>query len=200
MTFEQMAAFNVVLLVAIASPGPALLFAIRTTLSAGRRAGISTGLGLGLMAATWTLMALLGLDAVFRLFPWAYMAAKTAGAAYLLYIAFQMWRGARADVSENTRLVQHSFRQGFMINLLNPKSVLFAGAVLVVVFPAEISLAEKTLVALNHLIVEFSFYTALAFWMSTQAVRRRYLRAKVYIDRAASVILGALGLRLLVDR
>ena len=60
MTFGQLLAFNIALLVAIASPGPALPMAIRTTLSGGRRAGVAVGAGLGLMAATWTLMALLG--------------------------------------------------------------------------------------------------------------------------------------------
>ena len=61
MTIGQLLAFNLALLVAIASPGPALPIAIGTTLSGGRSAGIAVGAGLGLMAATWTLMALLGL-------------------------------------------------------------------------------------------------------------------------------------------
>lgn len=200
MTFEQLLAFNIALLAAIASPGPALLVALRTTLSAGRKAGIAMGCGLGLMAASWTLMALLGLEAVFSLFPWAYAAAKTAGALYLIYIAWKMWAGAREDIAADNRPVRHAFRQGFLINLLNPKSVLFAAAVLVVVFPAQMSLAENALVALNHLAVEILFYTALAFGMSRQVVGRRYLRAKLYLDRGASLVLGALGLRLLFSR
>lgn len=58
MTLAQLAAFNVTLLAAMFSPGPALLVAVQTNRSAGRRAGIAVGCGLGLMAATWTLMAL----------------------------------------------------------------------------------------------------------------------------------------------
>ena len=200
MTIEHLLAFNIALLVAIASPGPALLVAIRTTLSAGRGAGIAIGGGLGLMAATWTLAALLGLETVFRLFPWAYATAKLAGAAYLLYIAYKLWRGARNTVGAQARPANRAFRQGFLINLLNPKSVLFAAAVLIVVFPAEMSAVENAAVVLNHLVVELLFYTALAFGMSTEAVRRTYLRAKIYIDRTASVVLGALGLRLFVSR
>jgi len=200
MTIEHVLAFNIALLVAIASPGPALLVAIRTTLSAGRGAGIAIGGGLGLMAATWTLAALLGLETAFRLFPWAYATAKLAGAAYLLYIAYKLWRGARNTVGAQARPANRAFRQGFLINLLNPKSVLFAAAVLIVVFPAEMSAVENAAVVLNHLVVELLFYTALAFGMSTEAVRRTYLRAKIYIDRTASVVLGALGLRLFVSR
>ena len=44
------------------------------------------GAGLGLMAATWTLMALLGLGIVFELFPAVYVTARIAGAGYLLYL------------------------------------------------------------------------------------------------------------------
>jgi threonine/homoserine/homoserine lactone efflux protein len=69
MSLGHLIAFNVALLAAILSPGPAFLIAVKTTLSAGRKAGIAVGGGLGLMASTWTLLALLGLDAVFVLFP-----------------------------------------------------------------------------------------------------------------------------------
>jgi threonine/homoserine/homoserine lactone efflux protein len=197
---ENLIAFNFALLVAIISPGPAFLVAVRTTLSAGRRAGVAIGCGLGMMAAAWTLMALLGLDAIFTLFPWAYAAAKTVGALYLITIAWRMWKGARDPIGEQTAPVSHAFRRGILINLLNPKSVMFAAAVLVVVFPPDLTAAEDAIVVANHFAIEVAFYTTLAYFMSTPAVSRRYLRAKVYLDRTASVVLGALGVRLLSGR
>ena len=93
MTWAQLVTFNVVLIVAIASPGPAMLMATQTSLSAGRTAGIAVGAGLGLMAAIWTMMALLGFGVVFELFPFLYVGAKAVGAAYLLYIAFRIRPG-----------------------------------------------------------------------------------------------------------
>ncbi len=50
------------------------------------------------------------------------------------------------------------------------------------------------MIVANHLLVEIVFYTTLVFCMSTQAVAARYMRARLYIDRAAASILGALGL------
>ena len=123
MTVEQLIAFNLALLVAIASPGPALLIAIQTTLSSGRVGGIAVGCGLGLMASLWTLMALLGLETVFRMFPWAYAGARVLGALYLIFIAWRMWRGAREKIASEARPGRHLFRQGLLINALNPKSV-----------------------------------------------------------------------------
>lgn len=199
MTIEHIMAFNIALLAAIASPGPALLVAVRTTLGAGRVAGVAIGCGLGMMAAIWTLMALLGLEGVFQLFPWAYTAAKITGALYLIYIAWKTWKGARKAIDGKAQPAGHAFRDGFLINLLNPKSVFFAAAVLIVIFPAGMEPIEKGFVVLNHLALELVFYTGLAFVMSTEAVSTQYLRTKPYLDRFAAVVLGALGLRLLLS-
>jgi len=197
---QHLLAFNLALLVAIASPGPALLVAIRTNLGSGRRSGLAVGLGLGLMAATWTFMAILGLDSIFRLFPWLYATVKVAGAAYLLYVAFKMWRGARSPIDVTAQKTQHAFWSGLLVNFLNPKAVLFSAAVLIVIFPGKLSLSDGAILVTNHMLVESGFYTALAFVLSTKAISTRYLQAKVYIDRFAAVVLGGLGARLLFVR
>ena len=80
MSPESLIAFNLVLLAALASPGAAMLFVIKTTVSSGRMTGIMTGLDLGSAAACWTLAAFLGLESLFSLFPWAYTALKIGGA------------------------------------------------------------------------------------------------------------------------
>ncbi|MGB1207865.1 MAG: LysE family translocator [Paracoccaceae bacterium] len=200
MTVEHIIEFNIALCAALASPGPALLVAIQTTLSSGRRAGIAVGCGLGTMAAIWTLLALLGLETVFRAFPWAYVAAKLLGALYLLYIAWGLWRGAHDAITSQDQPTQRAFRQGVLINALNPKSVLFGAAVLIVIFPSGMTLWENAGIVLNHLGIEVVFYTALAIGMSTEAVKKRYLRAKAVMDRTAAIILGGLGVRLLLSR
>jgi len=201
MTALDLLAFNAALAAALLSPGPALLFALRSSLADGRAAGIAAGLGLGAVAAGWTLAALMGLEAVFTLFPWAYTALRTGGAAYLLWIAWQTWRAARLPVAEApARPRGRAFLDGALINLGNPKSVLFAASVLVVVFPKGLSATEIALIALNHLAVEWVFYTVFALALSGAPARRAYLGAKPWIDRAAALLLGALGLKLLTDR
>lgn len=200
MSFDHLLVFNLALLAAIMSPGPALLIAVQTTLSAGRRAGMAVGAGLGLMAATWTAAALLGLEVVFAAAPWAVVLVKTAGAVYLIYVAFMMWRGARAPIAATPQPAHKAFRTGLMINILNPKSFLFSAAVLVVIFPADMSLLARSAVVVNHLAIELTFYVLLALAMSTPTVRAAYLGAKFYIDRCAAVVLGAVGLRLLFSR
>ncbi len=152
--------------------------------------------GLG-MASAWTLLALLGLDSLFKLFPWFYVVAKILGAFYLIYIAWNTWKGASRPIDGVAKPALHAFRDGVLVNLLNPKSVLFAAAVLVVIFPPDISLVEKGVIAANHLLVEILFYTVLAVSMNTGAVRKSYLSAKALLDRIAAVVIGALALRIL---
>jgi threonine/homoserine/homoserine lactone efflux protein len=167
----------------------------------GRRAGIATAAGLAVMAALWTLMALLGLQGLFTIFPWAYAVLKALGAAYLLYIAWTTWRGAdRRLTDDHAPSNRRMFLQGMLINLGNPKSVIFAAAVLLVIFPPQLSAGDKAVIFLNHLAVELTVQPLLAVLLSTGLVRRRYLAAKPVLDRIAAAVLGALGLRLLLQR
>jgi threonine/homoserine/homoserine lactone efflux protein len=200
MTTTQLLAFNLTLLAALAAPGPALLYALRQSIAGGFLAGAITGAGLATMAALWTGAALLGLNAVFAVVPWAYLTLKTAGAIYLIWIATQLWRHAKDPVSDSARPGARAFFGGVLVNAANPKSVLFAGAVLVVIFPPDMTLAQKGLIVLNHLTVELIAYTLFAACLSSGPARAGYLRLKPVIDRTASVILGALGLRLLFGR
>lgn len=200
MTPETFLAFNLALFVAILSPGPALLVTLQTALSSGRSAGILTTVGLGMVAGLWTLAALLGLDAIFTAFPAAYGIVKAVGAGYLIWIAWKTWRAARASVGTAAATRGSAFRRGVMVNLTNPKSVLFSGAVLVVIFPPGLSGGEIALIALNHWVMEVVVYGAIVFVVTTPPARRRYLALKPAFDRIAALILGGLGVRLLADR
>ncbi|MFD1509741.1 LysE family translocator [Lacimonas salitolerans] len=200
MEAAHLLAFNVTLLAAMASPGPALLFALRQTVRGGFWTGVATGAGLGLMAAAWTGAALLGLAALFALVPWLYLAMKLAGAAYLLWIAYHIWRDASKPVADSAQPGRRAFVGGLLVNLANPKSVLFAASVLVVIFPPDLSVAQKALIVGNHLVVELAVYTLFAGLLSTRRARDGYLRLKPIFDRIAAGVLGLLGLRLLMSR
>jgi threonine/homoserine/homoserine lactone efflux protein len=143
----------------------------------------------------------MGLAALFGLVPWLYAAMKLGGAAYLIYLAISMWRSARQPLDAAPgRAQRQAFRNGVIVNLANPKSVLFAGAVIVVIFPAGLSATDSLLIVANHFAVEICVYSAMAFCLSTAPARAAYLRIKTHADRIAACILAALGLRLLLER
>ena len=200
MSVAHLLAFNAALLAALLSPGPALLVTVRAAVTGGRTAGIAVGLGLGTMAALWTLAALLGLDTVFTIAPWSYVALKVMGGGYLIWLAVQAWRSAGDDLEPTEISQARSFVSGLLVNFANPKSVLFAAAVLVVIFPPDLSLGESLLVAANHVAMEWVFYTLVAVTLSSDAVAKRYFRLKPVFDRVSGLMLGGLGLRLILDR
>jgi len=195
----QLIAFNVALIAAILSPGPAMLFSLQTSLHHGRKSGIVAGLGLGFMAATWTLLALLGVNSLFALFPWAFAIFKVAGALYLIYIAWKTWMGATKAIVAEERPKSSHFKSGLLVNLANPKSVLFAAALIVVIFPVELSGFEKLLVIVNHFLVECIAYGLFAFLITTKSVSDKYLRAKTIIDRCSATVLAGLAVPLLFN-
>ncbi len=197
---SDLIAFNAVLFVALISPGAAMLFITRITLSAGRASGIATGIGLGTAAALWTLAALFGLEAVFKLFPWTYTVLKIGGAAYLIWIAIQTWRHARSAVKEAPKPRGRAILAGLLLNLGNPKSMLFAAAVIVVIFPKGMTGNDIALIVVNHWVLELAFYTVFATLLSAPSVRRGYLKLKPVLDRIAATVLGALGLRLILEK
>lgn len=200
MTIEDLIAINIVLFLSMLSPGPAFLMIARQTLAEGFASGVKTGFGLGLVASFWTMTALIGLDRLFDLFPMIYSTAKAVGALVLIYFAFTMWRGATDQIAEKPVILKNPILLGMFTNAINPKSVLFASSVLLVVFPQGMPIFDNAVIVINHLMMEIVMYTILAYGLSQKAIGSGYQAAKLYLDRIFASLLAGLGIRLLMDR
>ncbi|MCF2872822.1 LysE family transporter [Octadecabacter sp. G9-8] len=193
-------AFNLTLIASMLVPGPALLYALRQSIAGGFAMGAATGFGLATMATSWTLAALLGLEALFVAFPYAFVALKVIGALYLMWIAFGLWRNASAPMSTETSQHRRAFVGGLLINLANPKSVLFSASVVVVIFPPGLTAADIGLILANNFAIEAGGYLCFAALLATPPARSGYLKLKPVFERVAAMVLGLLGLRLLFSR
>src|SRR5258706_2936038 len=117
------------------SPGPSFLLIARTAVSASRADGLAAALGMGVGGIVFAVAALLGLRALFSALPLLYTALKLAGGAYLLYLGYRIWRGAKepleVDVVRTTaapRRLKRSFLLGLATQVSNPKTaVVYAG-------------------------------------------------------------------------
>lgn len=126
--------FIAALVVAIA-PGPDNLFVLAQSATHGTRAGICVICGLCTGIAVQTTLLIVGVSALIAASPVAFFVLQCCGAAYLLYLAyksFQVRAGVvkideRRETRESSGL---SFRKlylrGIIMNLTNPKAVLFA--------------------------------------------------------------------------
>ena len=178
--------------VALATPGPALISITQKSIAQGRRPALLFGLGLGFGATSWVLASMLGLGIIFHRFPVLITAMTLLGGGYLIYTAWAIWRGADAPLEETT--TANGFWAGYLLNVSNPKPILFFAALFLSVFPEPFTLASGAVVYLSMLALELSFFTAVALTLTTPTIRARALRAKPVIDRAAALVIGALGL------
>ncbi len=134
LTATELGWFALAALVLVLTPGPNMIYCISRTLSQGRRAGMVSLAGVLLGFVAHLLAATLGLSAVLLAVPVAFTAIKLAGAAYLLWLAWQAVRPGSAGPFETRALPADSsarlFRMGLVTNLLNPKVALFCMALL----------------------------------------------------------------------
>ncbi|WP_373506372.1 LysE family transporter [Aestuariivirga sp.] len=185
-------------LLAVISPGPSFLITARTAVARSRLDGVKVALGLTAGTVIWSSAALLGLNAVFHAMPMLFMAMKMAGALFLLWIAWQIFRHAKDPIAmDGADATGNPFMRGFLTQLANPKVVVFFGSIFIAMLPASVplwmTLALIAIVSFN----ELWWYTVVALFFGSGPVRSFYLRAKAWIDRITGLFLGALGLRLL---
>ena len=109
-----------------------MLYVLSRSVGQSRAAGLASALGLGLGGMLLSVATALGLAVIFAEFDWLVLALRYVGSAYLVWLGVGMIRGARAS-AQVTFDVQHVSRnsffviiwQGVLVELLNPKTVLF---------------------------------------------------------------------------
>jgi len=131
-------AFLVAMFVMAITPGPANLFAIATGMERGKGAALVSVLGMNTATLVWFTGSALGLGALIVAFPKAFHVLALAGAAYLVWLGLKsLWAGIRnvenhasATVRAKGRAGRSAFFDGFMVQIANPKILLFFSAVL----------------------------------------------------------------------
>lgn len=190
---------------AVISPGPSLVVVARTAALHSRRAALGNALGFTLGTFIWATCALLGLALVFEALPWLYATMKIAGAGFLIYLAWKVWRGASesvqwsADEAVSVPGFWRSVRLGLMTQLANPKVAIFFGSIFVAILPANPSPALQFAAAAMVVSIEWVWYASMAIVLSTPKVQLLYARAKSKLDKGSALVLSMLGAALLID-
>lgn len=129
LTWSETGWFALTALVLVLTPGPNMIYCISRTLSQGRRAGMVSLAGVLLGFLAHLLAATLGLTALLLAVPIAFDALRLAGAAYLLWLAWDALRPSGSAPFQPRLLPPDSdgrlFRMGLLTNLLNPKVAMF---------------------------------------------------------------------------
>ncbi|HEY0121559.1 MAG TPA: LysE family translocator [Rhizobium sp.] len=122
-------AFSAATLLLAMTPGPDMTLSISRALAQGKRAALFVVLGTTLGVIVHTCLVAFGISALITASPVAFTILKTGGAAYLLWLAIQAIRFGsslsvkKVDAARRTPLSNIS--NGFWVNLLNPKVIIF---------------------------------------------------------------------------
>ena len=122
-------AFVLLALVMVLTPGPNMAYLISRSIGQGRAAGMISLSGVALGFLIYMVCAACGLTALLLAVPFAYDGLRLAGAAYLLYLAWQALRPGGRSPFQVRELPRDSnrklFSMGFLTSLLNPKIAVF---------------------------------------------------------------------------
>lgn len=111
------------------APGPDNIYVLTQGMTKGKKAAIITTLGLTTGLIVHTSAAAFGISVIFQTSELAFNIVKFIGAAYLLYIAYQIYRHRDEPLdlstSDNKGEFKKLYAKGFIMNVLNPKVSIF---------------------------------------------------------------------------
>ena len=130
-TLTEIALYAVALAVLVFTPGPVVVAVIAKTMASGWRSMIPLSAGVSVVDILWPLLAILGLSALVQSHAEALQIMRYVGGAILIWMGWRLFAnaGKGLDDAPDPTLMRRSVWQGFMagvmINLGNPKAIVF---------------------------------------------------------------------------
>lgn len=120
--------FLITSFIVVLIPGTGVLFTVATGLLNSRKASFFAAMGCTFGIVPSLLASILGLAAIFHTSAVVFQVVKFCGSAYLLYLAWTMWRATAPlalDQKRSEGKLSDIALKGFLINILNPKLSIF---------------------------------------------------------------------------
>jgi threonine/homoserine/homoserine lactone efflux protein len=205
LNFSELLLYCIPVLAIMLTPGPNMMYCVSRALCQGRVAGWVSVLGVQAGNVVHIAAATLGLSALMATWPVLFDVIRWAGAAYLLWLAWQAVRPGGRGLFETQQLPQDSaaklFRMGLITNLLNPKQLVFFTSIFSQFLHPERGnvLQQGVQLAITHISLSIvvngvivagaagiaAFLQRSAFWMRFQ----RYFMATVLTSLAVRLVI-----------
>lgn len=184
------------------APGPDNIFVLTQSTLNGVRAGLLVTMGLCTGILVHTILVAFGLAAIFAASDLAFVAVKTVGACYLLYLAWQAFRAQPEDIGNGGQPKVRGLRlygRGIVMNVTNPKVAIFFLAFLPQFADPAAGKMAPQLIALGLVfilatVLVFGSVALLAGKLGDRL--RRSPAAQVWLNRIAGVVFVGLAVRL----
>jgi threonine/homoserine/homoserine lactone efflux protein len=199
-TISTLLMFVAATLALLVVPGPAVVYIVTRTVAQGRTAGLVSVLGIHVGSIVYVVLTSLGLSALLLASSTAFQIVKWLGVAYLVWLGVQkLWlqRTDDGSVAEPPRMSNwRIFGQGVLVNILNPKTLVFFVAFLPqFVDPARGSVAWQLLFfGIGFIVLGILSDGTYALLASVLAGRlRRTPTARRRLDLSSGLVYLALG-------
>ena len=182
-------------------PGADFVMVTRTSIYNGRFAGLYMSLGMCLSVCIHASYSIAGLAVVIANSPWLFSAIKYLGAAYLIYIAWQLLttrESLNKDQSSSTTQMSPfmALRLGFTCNILNPKTSIFFLSIFTQVVSIDTPIIMQISYGLIIVLAHFIWYSGVALLLSYPSILPRFNRQKQKVDKVAGFVLMLIAIKL----
>lgn len=196
-TFDFLITSFVVVLI----PGTGVLYTISTGLLQGQRASVYAALGCTLGILPSLTASVFGLALILHMSALAFQIIKYLGVAYLLYMAWSLWREAGGLKLSQQSDIQglNIVTKGFLLNILNPKLTLFFLAFLPQFIPHTNALAVNGMMLLGGVFMLMTLFVFVLYGLLAGLLRNCVLsseRLSKTIQRFFSLSFAGLGVKL----
>lgn len=198
--------FLITALIVVLIPGTGVVYTLSVALFLGFRASVWAAVGCTAGIVPHLLASILGLTAVMHLSALAFQVLKYAGAAYLLYLAWSLWResgelsgGLGINPASPEQRSRDIVTKAILLNLLNPKLTLFFLAFLPQFIPAGAAAPLTALLLLSGIFMAMTLAVFVLYGLIASRARHLALGSPgflVGLRRGFAGIFALLGVRL----
>jgi threonine/homoserine/homoserine lactone efflux protein len=196
---NSLISFAVASVALLVIPGPAVIYIVNRSVADGRQIGLAAVVGLELGTFMHVLAATVGLSAILATSENAFNVVKYLGASYLVLIGLRtLTRKPEAISTSASSMTQsQAFRQGFIINTLNPKIALFFLSFLPQFIDPNISSNARQSLILGSVFVLCGFIIDGVYALTASSLREVLVKGKAlpfiqqYVAGVVFVLLGA---------
>ena len=202
--FGLIAAFGLIHLVALVSPGPDFVVACRNSLLYSRTIGIYTAVGFGLGICVHISYAVFGLSWLIANNELIFTVIQYLGAFYLMLIGIQSLRSFQSQIGQEPATASsrispfRAVRIGFITNVLNPKATLFFLSLFSTMLNPTVGELTLVVIALLLVMTTVLWFSLVALLISHPRFTSSLKRYEKTIHQFFGVLLIAIGVIILV--
>jgi len=188
----------------VASPGPGVALILGLATSQGRRPAVLACLGIGLAAILMAAATVMGLAPIWAEFAWIATGLKLLGAAFLVWLAYGAFRRSLSPPPPPSAKPPHrtgsSIAYGFLMQLINPKAMVFWLAVAALGGLGQAPLPVVLIFLIGAFAISFGGHGLWAVALSSTPFRALYAHARRWVEGALGAFFAFAAFKLATTR